>query len=45
MIVDFMTLAYDGNYVGKTLLGKFFLFTYKGELWATDPDTDAVVLL
>ena len=43
--MSYLTLAYEGNYVGKTLFGKFFLFTYRGELWATDPDTGEVVLL
>jgi hypothetical protein len=40
----YLTLAYDGNYVGKTSGGHFLLFTYKENLYVVDPDTDTVAM-
>lgn len=44
-MVTYLTLAYEGNYVGRTLKGTWDLFTYHGELYATDSQNDIVVLL
>lgn len=44
-MLTYLTLAYDGNYVGRTQGGLFELFTYGGNLYAADPETNEVCLL
>lgn len=39
----YLTLAYDGNYVGRSPLGGWEMFTYNGELWIVNPATDQAV--
>jgi hypothetical protein len=42
-MLSYLFLAYEGNYVGKSPVGQYELFTYNGHLYMADPATDLVM--
>ena len=39
MQITYLTLAYEGNYVGRAE-GSWEVFTYMGDVWVANPVTD-----
>jgi hypothetical protein len=42
-MLTYLFLAYEGNYVGRSLNSTWEMFTYKGELYYVNPNTDEVI--
>jgi hypothetical protein len=41
--MTYLFLAYEGNYAGKSPVGKWEIFTYDGKVYLANPVTDTVI--